>query len=162
MFLESYVLLAVAQTMSILFLSCEQDVSWKLFNFFRLIMADHCCHIRQDTMHIGVECARGTNVRRLTKAHGSLSEQPNSLISQTQLDSSMSSSSWLQAHFASKINKEIEGRQKEDFSNLEMLYYRDVIHDIPGLAYSILRQEEGNPLNTGDWKRQKNHPSWKR
>lgn len=47
-FSKSCVLLVVAQTMSILFLNCEQDVSWNVFNFFRLIMADRCCHIRQE------------------------------------------------------------------------------------------------------------------
>jgi hypothetical protein len=45
---KSYLLLVVAQTMSILFLNCEQDISWIFFNFFRLIMADHRCHIRQE------------------------------------------------------------------------------------------------------------------
>lgn len=47
-FSKSCVIFVIAQTMSILFLSCEQDVSWNYFNFFRLIMADDRCHIRQD------------------------------------------------------------------------------------------------------------------
>lgn len=57
--------------------------------------------------------------------------------------------------------EEIRVQSKEKIWQSETFYHPDAIDDIPGLAYSTMRQGEGDHLNTGDWKRQKNHPRWK-
>lgn len=64
-------------------------------------------------------------------------------------------------HHGFKTKKEVDGKFERRFSNLETLYHASVSDDISGLAYSTVRQEQIGPLNTGDWKRQKNNPSWK-